>query len=1075
MSMKQRQAVRGETLKGISLGASPVSSPRVSQSTVPPRNHANMTPCVRSPRTSPLGGSTSRLDGALQRPHDHAHRISASSDLMVSRVRLGGTEAPGMPEQALGTEPASPHEPRATSAMAAAATTPDGHGFIKQTREQVEQLSALMQLLKDDVDSIRRENLELRTATNQRAKLSLSVSGSGRSPTKEAHLAGIPERDHLPRAGLPCCRADELVQSCSESAFSSARSSCRETWGGQHEQLEPNITGVRVDLEPTAAARPGRLMQAALDEQLAEANKGEKWNPKGHFNDRETISHAKQGDNVITPTWAVQSFSDHLSGVDTPVSSRGSGFFSARLSRMSLPQSRLDEDDGEVQKLKTQLADIERRNRDLEAASARKQQEQAAAQKAQEAMEMQRVAAAAQLEKQLANDQAKRVVMMEAVVVPVSIEEKIAEVERLRDQLACVERRNKDIQTAAETAAASEQRERMAALKAREVAQEAVAAVHHQEQLAEKLVTEVAAGAAMVAAKIAEQAAARGEESQSAWAGEKSHESAGPVAWAESFSGPFPRVDGPTSASTSPGSTSTPGGSDFHASPTVPKQEHGGAASIFVEDAEKPESVNSLSVSQSRGCSASLPSASDGEPTEKRLPSATAPMLVVVDSSEPEEELHLRSITRNDHWRKLRLTVEAGAAFNGILQTVREHQAFQLYDRDWNRPGFGGSNRLAGERLPSQALGASSQELSNTASKTLAAVEVESHEPIRACSQQDLASLPGPQSGSQKPAATKRPPAQGKKLPPQSRQSLASLSKKAGLAGTVSQPRLRRAPSKAAVLGKRSLSGASRQSLASSLLEGVASPAPASQLDENAPVDGVLLTTSASAKRCTSATLSNSACSSLSLSSNLDIPVPVESESKDFCPSSQASSRVCLETVCPDKVETTQIEQTTHTASHTHSHTDSHTHSKTNSHTKHSKHSWTHSPSEKHSLLGNGRRGSVRSAILQRSGSKLPTQAGAQRQKSSSEADTAIPTGSTFEGPASQRQHKDNSKVALGRSETSLALEKVETAEVAETSHSESHTHLHTNSHSHSHSHTHSQSHTHAHSHSNSHSQSHTH
>eukprot|EP00434_Breviolum_minutum_P021461 symbB.v1.2.018939.t1/scaffold1487.1/size223630/9 len=73
--------------------------------------------------------------------------------------------------------------------------------------------------------------------------------------------------------------------------------------------------------------------------------------------------------------------------------------------------------------------------------------------------------------------------------------------------------------------------------------------------------------------------------------------------------------------------------------------------------------------------------------------------------SEDEEEARADLARYGKNWQKVRRAVEAGVALNHLLQDVRESQANSLYERDWNRPGFGGSIKLMGPRMPTQFLG----------------------------------------------------------------------------------------------------------------------------------------------------------------------------------------------------------------------------------------------------------------------------------------------------------------------------------------------------------------------------------
>jgi len=58
-------------------------------------------------------------------------------------------------------------------------------------------------------------------------------------------------------------------------------------------------------------------------------------------------------------------------------------------------------------------------------------------------------------------------------------------------------------------------------------------------------------------------------------------------------------------------------------------------------------------------------------------------------------------------WQKLRRVLPVVTAFMRLLHEVREKQASRLYDRDWNKPKFGGSSRMMGTRVSSKSLGAS--------------------------------------------------------------------------------------------------------------------------------------------------------------------------------------------------------------------------------------------------------------------------------------------------------------------------------------------------------------------------------
>eukprot|EP00435_Cladocopium_sp_Y103_P031330 s3229_g7.t3 len=66
--------------------------------------------------------------------------------------------------------------------------------------------------------------------------------------------------------------------------------------------------------------------------------------------------------------------------------------------------------------------------------------------------------------------------------------------------------------------------------------------------------------------------------------------------------------------------------------------------------------------------------------------------------SEDEEEERADLARYGKNWQKVRRAVEAGFALKDLLQDVRESQTNSLYDRDWNRPQFGGSIKLMGPR-----------------------------------------------------------------------------------------------------------------------------------------------------------------------------------------------------------------------------------------------------------------------------------------------------------------------------------------------------------------------------------------
>ncbi|CAL1146351.1 unnamed protein product [Cladocopium goreaui] len=86
--------------------------------------------------------------------------------------------------------------------------------------------------------------------------------------------------------------------------------------------------------------------------------------------------------------------------------------------------------------------------------------------------------------------------------------------------------------------------------------------------------------------------------------------------------------------------------------------------------------------------------------------------------SEDEEEERADLARYGKNWQKVRRAVEAGFALKDLLQDVRESQTNSLYDRDWNRPQFGGSIKLMGPRMPTQFLGSpllGSQRLAHTA------------------------------------------------------------------------------------------------------------------------------------------------------------------------------------------------------------------------------------------------------------------------------------------------------------------------------------------------------------------------
>eukprot|EP00913_Durusdinium_trenchii_P029447 g27600.t1 len=70
--------------------------------------------------------------------------------------------------------------------------------------------------------------------------------------------------------------------------------------------------------------------------------------------------------------------------------------------------------------------------------------------------------------------------------------------------------------------------------------------------------------------------------------------------------------------------------------------------------------------------------------------------------SEDEEEERADLARYGKNWQKVRRAVEAASVFTGLLQGVRENQYSNLYDRDWNRPQFGGSIKLMGPRTAAE-------------------------------------------------------------------------------------------------------------------------------------------------------------------------------------------------------------------------------------------------------------------------------------------------------------------------------------------------------------------------------------
>jgi hypothetical protein len=95
------------------------------------------------------------------------------------------------------------------------------------------------------------------------------------------------------------------------------------------------------------------------------------------------------------------------------------------------------------------------------------------------------------------------------------------------------------------------------------------------------------------------------------------------------------------------------------------------------------------------------------------------------------------SPTRN-HWKKIRLGVEVASALQELLKSVRSKQQERLYDRDWTKEGFGGSQRMMGTRLASKYLG--SERPSATTSRASSKRSVASEAP----SKSTLLQVPSP-------------------------------------------------------------------------------------------------------------------------------------------------------------------------------------------------------------------------------------------------------------------------------------------------------------------------------------------
>lgn len=585
-----------------------------------------------------------------------------------------------------------------------------------------------------------------------------------------------------------------------------------------------------------------------------------------------------------------------------------------------------------------------------------------------------------------------------------------------------------------------------------------------------------------------------------------------PTEWeAQAFSGPFPCVEPPTSASASAVSSgfisavnpdrpadlegslariaelkfgSQNGGSDFqHPAIGLDKNPTNDQSHLPLDRYALPNNeqafASDLNAHDRHG--------RGGERSNNHMPFLE---VLSVEPVEPEEEIPCRSSplrrsmvqvpdVRNGDclffasttaaagrglgWRKLRRVFGAAAVFSRLLEDVREKQALGLYDRDWNRPGFGGSSRLMGARLPSQALGPGSRRLSRPGSQSLDAAGVQ--RPNKSCLKQGSGSLHGSrgvsknQKGSQKLSAAGAHGAS----PCQSRRSISSLSE-----GNDSPTSSLRKNGSNAALGE--------------LIVVPQKPSPAA--------------------------VSDSARGSPASSVNLEVVLKAdEDDSKAVSLPKPTGSSTLPETVETASEGSGTAPATQHQTSHTRSHTDSHTHSDTRSHTHSHTSSKTRTQSKKQLPHKAGLRGSSRSAIIQKRKIKAPRNSDQQHHDVSS-GDGEM--RGTTEGRGASTRHfsgstkgslclssglqvesstdENDSKSASDPQCTTLVVPESPEAsttaiEIADQSnlpgsdspthaHGHSHSHLHTHSHSHHHTHSKTHSHTHSHTHSKSKSQS---
>eukprot|EP00931_Biecheleriopsis_adriatica_P056048 TRINITY_DN3321_c0_g1_i1.p1 TRINITY_DN3321_c0_g1~~TRINITY_DN3321_c0_g1_i1.p1 ORF type:complete len:1329 (-),score=276.45 TRINITY_DN3321_c0_g1_i1:158-4144(-) len=277
------------------------------------------------------------------------------------------------------------------------------------------------------------------------------------------------------------------------------------------------------------------------------------------------------------------------------------------------------------------------------------------------------------------------------------------------------------------------------------------------------------------------------------------------------------------------------------------------------------------------------------------------------------------------NWQKVRRVAEVAVTFLGLLHRVRETQSSSLYDRDWNRPKFGGSSRLMGHRMPSHALGApeNSQIASSPGSRQLS-----------------TSRLASPGSRYSSPASQRRGNAGSQRLNPpvpgKHGQESCEVSPAPSARSSLCLSERPTSPAPSKRHGSRTLSGAfdsptpskKHRSLAGSETQG--SPAASRQ-------------------------------HSLALSAQEEVSVaPTDragSQALSVRGGSLALSERSEEVIDPDGVRTRVV----YNRAHTHSHTDNHTHQHTHSHT----HSHTHTHEKTHTSATKSGRLNVEEAVVE--------------------------------------------------------------------------------------------------------------